>query len=143
MNTKISKKIIMALFFILLVTMAFLIGTNKIMNKEPSGISIQSPMLIESPEEGAYYLLPKNTTLYFKKSMPEGYSQYALYLNYKGPEIQGEKTEGISPTWIYSPEKEDVTDLIKKYPLTKEQLKSLLKINQFTKNELIEIINSL
>lgn len=108
-----------------------------------NGITTEVPMIIENEAGSVNYLLPKGTTLYFNKSMPEGYLQYIVYFNYKGKPLDGIGTDGINPAWIYDIEKNDAEKLINSHPLSKKDLEAILKSNSFSKQELIEIINSI
>lgn len=107
---------------------------------------LKEPMIFESESaEDKSYLIPSGTTLYFDKAFPEGHVRYIIYINYKGKALElqeSDKPGFIAPSWIHQIDKDELTQLMNKYPLSKDDLKRILKSNSFTRAELIEIINS-
>lgn len=141
-----KKLLLIALLSISFSINALLMTKAIVMNQKDTYHTLQSPMIFESEAaEDKYYLLPAGTTLYFDKAFPEGHVRYITYINYKGPPLDTKKSEKegfIAPSWIHKIDKNELKILLNKYPLSKNDIKGILKSNSFTRAELIEIINS-
>jgi len=141
-----KRNLFLVILFISVSINVLLLIKATVMSQKKTFHILKSPMMFESDTpEDKYYLLPAGTTLYFDKAFPEGHARYITYLNYKGPalDLQESDREGfIAPSWIHQIGKEELENLMNKYPLSKDDLKRILKSNSFTRAELIEIINS-
>lgn len=90
-------------------------------------------------------MLPKGTILYFDKSYPEGFTRYKVYINIDRTPLKlddlSDPTE-INPIDAAAPNKDDLLKLLRDYPLTKNDLESILNSKRISKDEIIEILNN-
>ena len=89
-----------------------------------------------------YYLIPAGTTLYYERSMPEGFSTYRIYVNVEGVRLdphESIQTGTIKPARIYPILKEDLLGLLKTVRLDAEDIKSILENGNFTREDKEEI----
>ncbi len=108
---------------------------------------LTEPMLIGTEEsQGKRYLLPKGTTLYFDKTMPEGFDRYFLFVNIEGKPLKLENPEKpglVAPISAYPIEKSELIDLINSYPLDKQDLARILKSIPAKRQDLLDILESM
>jgi hypothetical protein len=107
--------------------------------------TLAAPLLVaaqDSPSKNLH-MLPKGATLYFDKAYPEGFSRYKLYINVDRLPLPLEEladpTE-IRPIDAYAPSQLDLQKLLKDYPLTKDELVSILKSTKMEKEEIRSIL---
>ena len=104
---------------------------------------LEFPLLLEGEEAtNNFHLLPKGTTLYFDKAYPEGFTRYKVYINIDRLPLKLEEINdptSILPIEAHVPNKEDLTRLLNKYPLTKSDLGSILRSGQLSKEEIKEV----
>lgn len=119
-------------------------GATK-MAKKTTYYLTKEPMLISgTTDDKNFYMIPAGTPMYFDKAFNEGHQRYIIYANFKGnlqaEEINSDKSNLIDPVWLYQIDKEDVTKLIQKYPLSKADLLNILKARSITRDELAQIV---
>lgn len=102
---------------------------------------IQEPLLIEGKEQNSYSLLPVGTVLYYDKSWDEGHSTYHVYFHFKGA-FKSERVDGntISPIWLNTIDAEELPKLMSEYPVSRDELISILKAKRATKQDLVQIL---
>jgi hypothetical protein len=110
---------------------------------------IKEPLQISGEKRGNY-ILPSGTVLYYDKSFGEGHSLYWIPFYHKGkidweevhlePKHQGNL---ILPLWLYNIDTEQLKDLLKRFPLSKSDIKAANRVNEITKDDLIDIIRSM
>ncbi|MBX9756375.1 MAG: hypothetical protein K2X80_16575 [Pseudomonadaceae bacterium] len=103
---------------------------------------LKEPALIASPSGQQRYLLPASTVVYHQAGFAEGHSLYAIEVMFDG-QLQLERLkqgESAEPLWLYNVETEDVKKLLNEYPLSKEDLVSILKARKITREELEQIV---
>lgn len=103
---------------------------------------LKEPALIATQSGQQRYLLPASTVVYHQTGFAEGHSLYAIEVMFGGG-LQLERLkqgEFAEPLWLYNVETEDVKKLINEYPLSKEDLISILKARQITREELEQIV---
>lgn len=113
----------------------------KEMDKE-FAFRLKEPALIATQSGQQHYLLPADTVLFHQTSFAEGHSLYAIEVMLSGP-LQHERLkqgEFAEPLLLYNVETEDVKKLLNEYPLSKEDLVSILKARQITREELEQIV---
>lgn len=105
---------------------------------------LEFPLLIESEvESGSFHILPKGTTLYFDQSYPEGFSRYKVYINIDRMPLKLEPLNdptAIIPIEARAPDSESLKKLLRDYPLTKEDLVSILNSQKLSKEQIREIL---
>ncbi len=111
------------------------------MNKE-FAFRLKEPALIATPSGLDRYLLPANTVVFFQAGLDEGPGLYAIQVMFGGGLQlerlkQGESAERL---WLDSVEIEDVKKLLNDYPLSKDDLVSILKARKITREELEQIV---
>jgi hypothetical protein len=100
--------------------------------------------------DGGNYILPVGTVLYYDKSFGEGHTLFWTPFYHKGKIVWEEvhletKHRGtlISPLWLYNIDSEQLKYLLKHFPLSKLDIKAAIKVNEITKEDLIDIIRSM
>lgn len=111
--------------------------------KHEVAIKTKEPLVIAGDAQHSAAILPVGTTLYHRHSWPEGHSTFMAYFNFKGT-FEFERTDPtvISPLWLFSVEKEDIAKLSGSYPLSKDDLISLLKARKVTRDDLADIVRN-
>jgi hypothetical protein len=106
--------------------------------------TLKFPMLLAGPEgNGPFQLLPKGTTLYYDQSYPEGFTRYMIYVNvdrYPLPTRELSDPTSIEPITAFAMDKGDLKRLLDRNPITKEELTSILKSDQLSKEEIRELL---
>jgi hypothetical protein len=110
---------------------------------------IKEPLQIVGEDDGDY-ILPVGTVLYYDNSFDEGHALYWTPFYHKGkidweevhlePKHQGNL---IVPLLLYNIDAEQLKDLLKRFPLSKSDIKSAIRANEITKDDLIDIIRSM
>lgn len=98
-----------------------------------SAYFLRKPIRVSSSNVNNYYFLPPGTTLYYDDSFSEGFDRFHVYIDVKGEKLL---LEDISRPDLIAPETADVIrsgeyfmPLLADYPLTKNDLLSILKEN--------------
>lgn len=123
------------------ITAAITYQGAKEMDKE-FAFRLKEPALIATQSGQERYLLPADTVLFHQASFAEGHSLYAIEVMLDG-QLQRERLkqgEFAEPLWLYNVATEDVKKLLNEYPLSKEDLVSILKARQITREELEQIV---
>lgn len=109
--------------------------------RDKPAFRLDEPLLIEGLKQNSYSLLPAGTLLYYDKSWDEGHSTYHVYFHFKG-EFKSTQVNnpGIDPTWLRTIPGDELPKLIAAYPLSREQLVSILKARKITKKEIAQIL---
>ena len=107
---------------------------------------LEYPLILSSDSSTKdIHMLPKGTILYFDKSYPEGFTRYKVYINIDRTPLKlddlSDPTE-INPIDAAAPNKDDLLKLLRDYPLTKNDLESILNSKRISKDEIIEILNN-
>jgi hypothetical protein len=107
--------------------------------------TLAAPLLVAAQDTISknLHLLPKGATLYFDKAYPEGFSRYKLYINVDRMPLPLEDLADpaeIRPVDAYAPSPVDLRKLLKDYPLTKDELVSILKSTKMEKEEIRSIL---
>jgi hypothetical protein len=106
--------------------------------------TLQFPMLLAGPEgDGPFQLLPKGTTLYYDQSYPEGFTRYIIYVNvdrYPLPTRELSDPTSVEPITAFAMDKGDLKRLLDRNPITKQELTSILKSDQLSKEEIRELL---
>jgi hypothetical protein len=101
-------------------------------------------MLLAGPEgNGPFQLLPKGTSLYYDQSYPEGFTRYMIYVNvdrYPLPTRELSDPTSVEPITAFAIDKGDLKRLLDGNPVTKEELTSILKSDQLSKQEIRELL---
>lgn len=112
--------------------------------KTTKAFTTSEPLLIEGEKQNSFSILPMGTVLYLDKSWPEGHDTYHVYFHFKG-KLPATSTNGelIAPIWLRTVDRSEIAKLLTEYPLTKEELKSILKAQNYSKDELVQILREL
>ena len=107
--------------------------------------TLKQPLLVSSNQPGkTLHMLPAGTTLYFDKSFPEGFTRYKVYVNIDRMPLAlrdlNDSTE-IDPIEARALDKEDLRRALRDYPLTRQELASILQSPHLTKDEVKEVLN--
>lgn len=104
-------------------------------------VKTSEPLALVGEHSKVTTLLPSGTVLYHEKSWPEGHTTYKAYFHFKGA-LASEPFDPkvLSPSWLYTLDKEDVMKLMQEYPLTLGELRKLLKARKVTREEYIQIL---
>jgi len=133
-------------FFIacILVVLGYIFWSNEKMVKVHI---LESPLLLSGRgDSNTFSLLPAGTTMYYEKSLPEGFSRYRVYINTEKTlnnlKLQAlEDATMIDPIWADAVQKEDLSKLISDYPITKGELRKILKSPHLTKDDVNEVLS--
>ena len=113
-------------------------------NKMTKYHKLESPLLLSSDKSlKNMHMLPKGTMLYFDQSYPEGFTRYKIYINVDRMPLQLKELSdptSIEPIDAYAPEKDDLKKLLKNYPLTREELITILKTSSMSREDIKEIL---
>ncbi len=109
--------------------------------------TLKTPIQFGSYDENNYFLLPPGTTLYYDQSYPEGFSTLHIYIDVKGEKLLLEnipRPDLIAPVWADMIRSDEyLLPLLDSYPLTKDDLLSILKENPPDRKDAEVIINHL
>lgn len=109
--------------------------------KSTIAIKTEEPLLIEGKDQNSFSILPKNTVLYYDKGWAEGHQTYHVYFHFKGKFSESPADANvIDPLWLRTVEKDEISKLMSDYPLTREELVSILKARKITRDELAQIV---
>jgi len=134
---------------LLLATLICIVGTLEIVFRSNELIDTRSrrayrldePLLIEGTKQNSYSLLPQGTVLYYDKSWDEGHSTYHVYFHFKGEfKSTAVETTAIDPIWLRTIPADEVGKLLSDYPVSREDLTTILKAKRVTKQDLIQIL---
>lgn len=106
--------------------------------------TLTAPLLVAAQDSSKnLHLLPRGATLYFDKAFPEGFTSYKIYVNVDRMPLPLEQladpTE-IRPIEAFAPSAEDLRRLLRDYPLTRDDLVSILKSTKMEKQEIRSIL---
>ena len=122
-----------------LVSFSYYTGASSMKGKV--AMTLKEPLLIEGEVQKYSSLLPAGTTLYHDKSWPEGHSTYHVYFHFKGHfESEPANPEVIAPLWLRNVDREEVSKLLRDYPVSKDELVKILKARKMTREELAQIV---
>ena len=102
---------------------------------------LEEPLIIEGEKQNSYSLLPTGTVLYYDRSWDEGHSTYHVYFHFKGS-FKSVETDGtgIDPIWLRTVDGDELPKLMADYPVSREELISILKAKRATKQDLVRIL---
>jgi hypothetical protein len=103
---------------------------------------LSEPMLISTAENKTYYMVPPGTVLFHQRGFAEGHQLYTMEVLFKGdlaaePVPKGNEGEA---TWLWQIDRRDVSELMKGYPLAKDDLVRILKARKMTREDLAQIV---
>jgi hypothetical protein len=129
------------IFSALISAIAFFIWSNHKMTKIHT---LEYPLLLATEGQSKeFHMLPKGTTLYFDQAYSEGFTRYKIYINIDRMPLKLEELKdptAIVPIDAHAPDKDDLQKLISKYPLTKNDLESILKSGSISHEEIQELL---
>ena len=113
-------------------------------NKMPRVHKLQFPLALSGgSENGPTTILPKGTSLYYDQAFPEGFVRYKIYVNVEGVKLDSQEvTEKfwIDPLTAFPFDKGSLQKLMRDYPLAKEDLASILRSGQISKQEIRDLL---
>jgi hypothetical protein len=137
------KKTILLLVVALISTIFGILLSEKgvIHMNSKKALRLEEPLLIEGEKQNSYSLLPVGTVLYYDKSWDEGHSTYHVYFHLKG-EFKSTPADsiGIDPIWLRTVDSDELPKLLSEYPVSRDELVSLLKAKRATKQDLVQIL---
>jgi len=99
------------------------------------------PLLIESEQQKTYSILPAGTVLYLDKSWPEGHQTFHAYFHFKGQfSSTPADPNSISPIWLRTVDRDELPKLLNEFPLSKQEIMTILRARSVTKSELTQIL---
>lgn len=105
---------------------------------------LEYPLILSSDTASKnVHMLPKGTVLYFDKSYPEGFTRYKVYINIDRTSLKLDDLADpttIDPIDGAVPGKEDLIKILREYPLTKNDLESILGSKKMSKDEIKEVL---
>lgn len=105
------------------------------------------PLVIEIGNGSPYYILPAGVMLHYEKSFAEGYTRYKAHFNYKGPlpadKFVTDKENFATPMFLGDIDEATLKDMFTRFPLSKEDVQSVIKAAGLTKADLADILRSL
>lgn len=105
-------------------------------------LRLEEPLLIEGEKQSSYSLLPVGTVLYYDKSWEEGHSTYHVYFHFKGQfKSMPTEMEGIDPIWLRTIDRDELPKLMSDYPVSKDELISILRAKRATKQDIVQILS--
>lgn len=98
----------------------------------------------------AYYYLPEGTLLHVYMGFDEGHTAYIAYFSVDDEVKMKDAASHINlgdavyidPIWIQKLHKGSLISALCSYPLTKEEVKSILKARKLSKAELVELVRA-
>ena len=107
--------------------------------------TLAAPLIVAAQDSSSknWHFLPKGTTLYFDRSFPEGFTSYKVYVNVDRmplPLVELADPTEIRPVDAYAPSAADLRKLLEDYPLTRDDLVSILKSTKMQKAEIRSIL---
>ncbi len=124
---------VIAFVLIGLIIGTFLISRRYSTMSDKAVYVLKQPLRIESTDVNNYFFLPEGTALYYDRAYPEGFSTLHVYIDVKGEKLL---LENISRPDLIAPEWADIMrsdeyllPMLESYPLTKDDLLSILKQN--------------
>lgn len=114
----------------------FLLGKHMSAPKKPLVHKLKEPLVLAGGEGEAVrtYLLPSGTSLYYDQAFPEGFVRYKVYINVEGVDWEPKPADEkfwIDPLSALPVGRDQLAELIKNHPLTKEELRSILGATVF------------
>jgi hypothetical protein len=89
-------------------------------------------------------MLPVGTTLYFDKSFPEGFTRYKVYVNVDRMPLAlrdlPDPSE-INPLEARAFDRQALSQALRDYPLSRQELEAVLQSPHLTKEEIREVFN--
>jgi hypothetical protein len=137
------KKTILLLVVALISTIFGILLSEKgvIHMNSKKAFRLEEPLLIEGEKQNSYSLLPVGTVLYYDKSWDEGHSTYHVYFHFKGEfKSTPADSSGIDPIWLRTVDSDELPKLLSEYPVSRDELVSLLKAKRATKQDLVQIL---
>jgi hypothetical protein len=125
-----------------LILLAYLLLSNGVLSMtSKTAFTIEEPLLIEGEQQKTYSLLPAGSVLYLDKSWPEGHQTFHVYFHFKGDfKAAPADPKTISPLWLRTIDREELPKLFNEYPLSKQELTTILRTRGVTKAELTQIL---
>jgi hypothetical protein len=105
-------------------------------------LRLEEPLLIEGEKQASYSLLPVGTVLYYDKNWEEGHSTYHVYFHFKG-QFKSMPTDSgsIDPIWLRTIDRDELPKLMSDYPVSKDELISILRAKRATKQDIVQILS--
>lgn len=123
-----------------LVVCYFLIGGQSVTKVH----KLKYPLILSSDTGDVnHHLLPVGTVLYYDKAFPEGFTRYRIYVNVDRMPLELESLDdptSIQPIEASAPGKEDLSRLLREYPLSKNELRSILKSGAVSQEEIRQLL---
>jgi hypothetical protein len=106
--------------------------------------TLKQPLILSSNTPGkVLHILPVGATLYLDKSFPEGFTRYKIYINIdRMPLALRELADPseIDPLEARAFDKPTLSQALRDYPLTREELAAILQSPQLTKQDVQEVL---
>jgi hypothetical protein len=135
------------IFFVLFAMVFFVFGiliseTGAIHMTTKKAFAIQEPLLIEGEKQNSYSVLPAGSVLYLDKSWPEGHDTYHVYFHFKGDfKAIPADSDMIVPLWLRTVDSSELGKLVNDYPISRDELATILKAKRVTKQDLAQILH--
>lgn len=118
----------------------FFVGLCMREHPKPLVHRLMEPMALAGGEGGAArtYLLPAGTSLYFDQAFSEGFVRYKVYVNVAGVSWEPKPAEEefwIDPLSAFPVGRDQLAELIRNHPLTREELRGILGGGSLSKDE--------
>lgn len=110
--------------------------------KKDLAFKLSEPLLFLSPDGSQHHLLPAGATLFFQKGYDEGHAIYAMEVVFKG-KFEAERITDLQqaePLWVDTIYDTDLKELVKNYPISKDDLVRILKARKMTRDDLADIV---
>lgn len=123
----------------------FFVGKRMSASTKPLIHKLKEPLVLAGGEGGAArtYLLPAGTSLYYDQAFPEGFVRYKVYVNVEGVDWEPKPTEEkfwIDPLSAFPVGRDQLAELIRNHPLTKEELRGILGGGCLSKDDIKAVL---
>jgi hypothetical protein len=138
----VKKRISYKLAFIVFISFCgiFILWRSNFMNKKIA-IKTREPLLIQGDKQNSYSILPAGTKLYLHRLWDEGHITYYVYFNLQSDiDYEDADAEVVSPLWLRTVDRSEVEKLNIEYPISRDELVSLLKAKRVTKQDLAQLL---
>lgn len=112
--------------------------------KKDLAFKLSEPLLFLSSDGSHHHLLPAGATLFFQKGYDEGHAIYAMEVVFKG-KFEAERITDLQqaePLWVDTIYDTDLQELVKNYPISKDDLVRILKARKMTRDDLADIVRN-
>ena len=144
------KNIVVSILLLIAMT-SYIYWEDIVDNNNHENYYLTNTALAFEISENNSAILAKNTPLTYVRSFSEGFSVFKMSIYLDGSDYLPIKQSDsplyrkgsfvTSPIWIRDIEADDIPHLVKNYPLTKEELKDILKEQNISKAELLRMVD--